>query len=58
MAEEGEEWVWINFIHSGAHHELQISIDEHEFYVVAADGEIVHPQKVHAANCNLGERIR
>ncbi|KAF5554135.1 laccase-1 [Fusarium mexicanum] len=57
MAEEGEEWVWINFIHSGAHHELQISIDKHEFYVVAADGEFVHPQKVHAANCNLGERI-
>jgi hypothetical protein len=57
-AGDGEEWIWINFIHSGAHHELQISIDEHEFYVVAADGEFVHPQKVHAANCNLGERIR
>ncbi|KAK2035297.1 laccase TilA [Colletotrichum zoysiae] len=56
-AESGEEWIWINFIHSGAHHELQISVDEHEFYVVAADGEFVHPQKVHAANCNLGERI-
>ncbi|GKU07420.1 unnamed protein product [Fusarium langsethiae] len=56
-AADGEEWIWINFIHSGAHHELQISIDEHEFYVVAADGEFVHPQKVHAANCNLGERI-
>ncbi|KAM0196103.1 hypothetical protein ACHAPA_004746 [Fusarium lateritium] len=57
MAADGEEWVWINFIHSGAHHELQISIDEHEFYVVAADGEFVHPKKIHAANCNLGERI-
>lgn len=57
-AEEGQKWVWINFIHSGAHHELQISVDEHEFYVVAADGEFVHPQRVHAANCNLGERIR
>ncbi|KAF4780932.1 laccase TilA [Colletotrichum scovillei] len=56
-ANSGEEWIWINFIHSGAHHELQISVDEHEFYVVAADGEFVHPQKVHAANCNLGERI-
>ncbi|CAF3501396.1 hypothetical protein SNK05_006234 [Fusarium graminearum] len=56
-AADGEEWIWINFIHSGAHHELQISVDEHEFYVVAADGEFVHPQKVHAANCNLGERI-
>lgn len=57
-AAPGQEWVWINFIHSGAHHELQISVDEHEFYVVAADGEFVHPQKVHAANINLGERIR
>ncbi|KAF4920286.1 Laccase abr2 [Colletotrichum viniferum] len=56
-AKPGEEWMWINWIHSGAHHELQISVDEHEFYVVAADGEFVHPQKVHAANCNLGERI-
>ncbi|PSR79595.1 laccase TilA [Coniella lustricola] len=55
--ERGQEWMWINFIHSGAHHELQVSIDEHEFYVVAADGEFVYPQKVHAANCNLGERI-
>lgn len=58
QAPRGQEWIWINFIHSGAHHELQISVDEHEFYVVAADGEFVHPQKVHAANCNLGERIR
>ncbi|ORY58925.1 laccase TilA [Pseudomassariella vexata] len=45
QAADGQEWVWINFIHSGAHHEIQISVDEHEFY------------KVHAANCNLGERI-
>jgi L-ascorbate oxidase len=54
----GRDWVWINFIHSGAHHEIQVSIDQHSFYVVAADGEFVHPQKVHAANVNLGERIR
>ncbi|TDZ35287.1 Laccase abr2 [Colletotrichum spinosum] len=52
-ARPGDDWMWINFIHSGAHHELQISVDEHEFYVVAADGEFVHPQRVHAANCNL-----
>ncbi|RSM06683.1 hypothetical protein CEP52_005560 [Fusarium oligoseptatum] len=56
-AQDGENWVWINFIHSGAHHELQISVDQHEMYVVAADGEFVHPQKVHAVNCNLGERV-
>lgn len=54
----GQTWVWINVIHSGAHHELQLSVDEHELWVVAADGEFVHPQRVHAANCNLGERIR
>lgn len=58
QAKEGEGWVWINFIHSGAHHELAISIDEHSFYVVAADGEFVHPQLVERANINLGERIR
>ncbi|KAK1624186.1 laccase TilA [Colletotrichum phormii] len=34
----------------GSHHELQISVDEHEFYVIAADREFVRPQKVHAAN--------
>ncbi|KAL2678498.1 hypothetical protein Neosp_009244 [[Neocosmospora] mangrovei] len=56
-AEYGEDWIWINFIHSGAHHELQISVDGHDVYVVAADGEFVYPQKVHAANCNLGERV-
>lgn len=58
QAEDGQEWVWINFIHSGAHHELQISVDEHEIVVVAADGEFIYPQRVHAANCNLGQRIR
>lgn len=58
QAEVGEEWVWINFIHSGAHHSLAISIDEHEFWVVAADGEFVHPQKVVRTHVNLGERTR
>lgn len=58
QAEAGEEWVWINFIHSGAHHELSISIDEHEFWVIAADGEFVHPQKVVRTHVNLGERTR
>ncbi|CZT17606.1 related to laccase precursor [Ramularia collo-cygni] len=55
--QKDEDWVWINFIHSGAHHELSISIDEHDFFVIAADGEFVHPQKVHQINVNLGERI-
>ncbi|KXH59620.1 multicopper oxidase [Colletotrichum salicis] len=56
QAAPGEEWIWINFIHSGAHHSLAISIDEHEFWVVAADGEFVHPQKVVRTHVNLGER--
>ncbi|KAK1579381.1 multicopper oxidase [Colletotrichum navitas] len=56
QANPGEEWVWINFIHSGAHHSLAISLDEHEFWVVAADGEFVYPQKVVRTHVNLGER--
>ncbi|KAK2030391.1 multicopper oxidase [Colletotrichum zoysiae] len=56
QADPGEEWVWINFINSGAHHSLAISIDEHEFWVVAADGEFVYPQKVVRTHVNLGER--
>ncbi|KAI8315236.1 Laccase abr2 [Colletotrichum sp. SAR11_240] len=56
QADPGEEWVWINFIHSGAHHSLAISIDEHEFWIVGADGEFVHPQKVVRTHVNLGER--
>jgi len=51
-------WIWLNFINPGSHHEIQVSIDEHDMYVVAADGEFVHPQKVQALNVNLGERIR
>lgn len=56
--EEGQEWVWLNFWASGSHHELRISIDEHTMYVVAADGEFVHPQAVQSLNVNLGDRIR
>ncbi|KAK8080220.1 multicopper oxidase [Apiospora hydei] len=56
QAQAGEEWVFINFINSGAHHALGISIDEHEFWVVASDGEFVHPQKVVRTHVNLGER--
>lgn len=58
QAGRGQEWIWINFIHSGAHHELAISVDEHELWVVAADGEFVRPQKVVRTHVNLGERSR
>lgn len=51
-------WIWLNFINPGSHHELRVSIDEHDMYVIAADGEFVHPKKVQALNINLGERIR
>ncbi|KAM3414124.1 Laccase-15 [Cercospora zeina] len=59
--QKDEGWMWINFINTGlkarAHHEMAISIDEQELYVVAADGEFVHPQAVQRLNINLGERI-
>ena len=46
QARSDEAYVWLNFIHPGAHHELRVSIDEHDMYVVAADGDFVHPKKV------------
>ncbi|KAF9634919.1 putative multicopper oxidase protein [Lasiodiplodia theobromae] len=56
-AQDGEKYVWLNFIHPGAHHELRISVDEHDMWIVAADGDFVHPKKVQAINVNMGERI-
>ena len=49
QADEGEKYLWLNFIHPGAHHELRISIDEHDMHIVAADGDFVHPKKVQAS---------
>lgn len=37
---------------------MGVSIDYHEIWVVAADGEFVHPQKVVRTHANLGERTR
>ncbi|PSK42987.1 Iron transport multicopper oxidase [Elsinoe australis] len=49
QAEAGESYVWINFIHPGVHHEFRISIDEHEMWIVAADGDFVQPKKVNVS---------
>ncbi|KAI9686080.1 MAG: hypothetical protein M1822_004063 [Bathelium mastoideum] len=57
QVKEGQKYLWLNFIHPGAHHELRISIDEHDMYVVAADGDFVYPKKLQAINVNMGERI-
>lgn len=57
QANKGEKYLFINFINPGAHHELRIAIDEHDMYVVAADGEFVHPKKVQAINVSMGDRI-
>ncbi|KAK6828345.1 laccase TilA [Apiospora arundinis] len=56
QAAPGEGWLYVNFINSGAHHALGISIDEHELWVIGSDGEFVHPQKVVRTHVNLGER--
>ncbi|KAI0859390.1 laccase TilA [Xylaria cubensis] len=57
QANKGEKYLFINFIHPGAHHELLISIDNHNMWVVAADGDFTYPKKVQAFNLNMGERI-
>lgn len=45
QAEDGDRYMFLNFVHPGAHHELLISIDEHDMWIVAADGDFVHPSK-------------
>ncbi|KAJ4356853.1 uncharacterized protein N0V89_004890 [Didymosphaeria variabile] len=57
QAKDGQEYLFLNFIHPGAHHELRISIDEHDMWLVAADGDFVKPKKVQAFNLNMGDRI-
>ncbi|KAF4551219.1 Multicopper oxidase-like protein 7 [Elsinoe fawcettii] len=54
---DGEKYAFMNFIHTGSHHEFRVSIDEHEIWVVAADGDFVQPNKVNAININMAERI-
>lgn len=56
-ASPGMKYMFINFVHPGSHHELRISIDEHDMYIVAADGDFVRPTKVQAININMGDRI-
>lgn len=46
QAKEGQKYLFLNFIHPGAHHELRISVDEHDMWLVAADGDFVMPKKV------------
>ncbi|GME63989.1 Multicopper oxidase type 1 [Neofusicoccum parvum] len=57
QADEGEKYMFMNFIHPGSHHELRISVDEHDMIVVAADGDFTMPKKVQAINLNMGDRI-
>lgn len=56
-ADDGDEYMFISFVHPGAHHELRISVDEHDMWIVAADGDFVKPTKVQAININMGDRI-
>ncbi|KAF5694906.1 multicopper oxidase [Fusarium denticulatum] len=54
---EGDKYLFVNFIHTGVHHELRVSVDEHDMWVVAVDGDFVFPRKVTAFDLNMGERI-
>lgn len=53
QAKDEEKYLWLNFIHPGAHHELRISIDEHDMYIVAADGDFVHAKKVQVRQSDM-----
>lgn len=56
QANEDDSYLWLNFIHPGAHHELRVSIDQHDMYVIAADGDFVHPKKVQVGFFGLNRR--
>lgn len=50
QVEAGQEYLFLNFIHPGAHHELRIAIDEHDMWLIAADGDFVKPKKVQVSS--------
>ncbi|WPB01478.1 uncharacterized protein RHO25_006104 [Cercospora beticola] len=56
-AKDGQKYMLMNFIHGGSYHMLRISVDEHNMYIVALDGDFVQPVKVQAATLNMAERI-
>lgn len=45
-AKDGQKFMLMNFIHGGSYHMLRISVDEHDMYIVALDGDFVQPVKV------------
>jgi FtsP/CotA-like multicopper oxidase with cupredoxin domain len=58
QAEDGDEFLFMNFIHGGSHHSLRVSIDEHEMWIVAADGDFVQPRKVNVSNLTSAGKFR
>jgi len=43
---EESTWNMVHLINAGASQQLSLSFDEHDFWVVSADGAFVAPQKV------------
>lgn len=54
---KSNEWVAFNFIGANNFVLASVSIDEHDMWVYAVDGEYINPQKVQALTLNNGDRV-
>lgn len=54
--DSGDKYMFMNFIHPGSFHELRLSIDQHDMWIVAADGDFVPPKKVQVRG-NMGHKL-
>ncbi|GHJ89536.1 hypothetical protein NliqN6_5938 [Naganishia liquefaciens] len=56
MAPEDDTWFMFHLVNAGAAQELGFSIDEHEMWVIAADGAYVKPVRTQVLNIGIGQR--
>ncbi|GME63988.1 hypothetical protein GTA08_BOTSDO05764 [Neofusicoccum parvum] len=50
-------WMMINIVNPGLEHPWRISIDNHDFWIVANDGGFIEPQKVQVLTLTNAERV-
>lgn len=48
-------WMMINIVNPGLEHPWRISIDNHDFWIVANDGGFIEPQKVQVSRITASQ---
>lgn len=54
---QSRRWMMINIVNPGLEHPWRISIDKHDFWIVANDGGFIEPQKVQVLTLTNAERV-